>query len=102
MGIMEDKSKNLFLFGDYTASWIESLDGLSKQALSTPWLNEYLKDITKIYRDEVQHVEPFLRNSLGPLSELKSIADRYRHSVDEISFAQGLGMFAVQSAILLL
>lgn len=98
---MKQVPRTILLFGDYTESWIDSIDSLCKQADSTPWLQSFLNDIVLLIKDHKKDVEPFLQASLGDFTDLQDLADRWRHTKDELSFVQGLMLYTVRAAFLL-
>lgn len=98
---MKKVTGSVLLFGDYTEPWIESIDSLYKQAGSAPWLQSFLDDTVLVIKEQKKGAERFLQDCLGEFTDLKDLADRYRHTTDEISYVQGLMLYTIRAAYLL-
>ncbi|KAI9717847.1 MAG: polyketide synthase pks13 [Chrysothrix sp. TS-e1954] len=98
---MEQMQRTVLLFGDYTEPWTDSIDSLSEQADSIPWLQSFLNDVVLLIKDHRKDLEPFLQASLGHFTDLQDLADRWRHTEDELGFVQVLMLYTVRAAFLL-
>ncbi|KAF2258098.1 ketoacyl-synt-domain-containing protein [Lojkania enalia] len=96
-------TKTILLFGDQTDPWIDDIDQLYKQAVSTPWLQAFLDELSWTMNTEVKAImlDPILQDSLGHFSSLKELSERYRHNTDELGMARSLLIYAMRAANLL-
>ena len=96
-------TKTVFIFGDITDGWVDGLDLLLKQAVSTPWLNSFLNELAGVVREEVKSVllDRTLRDSLGHFSSLAELGEKFRHTADEFGLARAVLLHAVRAGFLL-
>jgi iterative type I PKS product template protein len=93
----------VLLFGDATDSWVDGLDQIHKQAASTPWLKSFLDKMCDTIHTEINSniIDRALQASLGRFSSLQELAERYRHSKEELGVVRALLLHAVRAGILL-
>ena len=93
--------QTILYFGDQTDPYIDGIDRLYKQAATTPWLEKFLNDIARVFREETKGLDPAMHDRLGDFSSLLELTDRYRHVTDEMGIAHSLLLHAVRAATLL-
>lgn len=93
----------ILLFGDATDSWVDGIDQLYKQAVSTPWLKSFLDKLADVINAEVKitTMDRTLQDSLGRFSSLQELGERYLHSDDELGVVRALLLHAVRAGFLL-
>lgn len=93
----------VLVFGDATDSWVDGLDQVYKQAVSTPWLKGFLDELTDIVGEETKggSLDSTLKENVGYFSTLQELSDRYRHSSEKYGLVQALLLHAVRSSTLL-
>lgn len=91
----------VLLFGDVTDSWVNGMDYVCGQATTTPWLQAFLKDLFSAFKAEVRGMDRFLRESFGTCSSFQELAQKYRHSADQVGMVHGMLLYTVRAALLL-
>lgn len=93
----------ILLFGDQTDSWIDGIDHLYKQAISTPWLQSFLDELSCAFNTEIKAamLDHALLDSLGHFSNLQELNERYRHTTDDLGMVQSLLIYAMRAGTLL-
>lgn len=77
------------------------MDYVCGQATTTPWLQSFLGDLFSAFTDEVRGMDRFLRESFGVCSNFQELAQKYRHSGDEVGMVHAMLLYAVRAALLL-
>ena len=98
---MDPTQPTVFLFGDVTDPWVDGMDYVCGQATTTTWLHSFLKDLFYAFKAEVRGMDRFLRESFGTCSSFQELAQKYRHSGDEVGMIHGLLLYTVRAALLL-
>ncbi|QPC76873.1 hypothetical protein HYE68_007625 [Fusarium pseudograminearum] len=98
---MAPNKKTILLFGDQTDSWVDGIDRLYQDAASTPWLQSFLDDLTHAFKTHTVGMNAVLRTSLGDFATLQELAEKYRHTTDDVGMAQAFLIYAVRAGILL-
>nr|ACD39753.1 non-reducing polyketide synthase [Hypomyces subiculosus] len=93
--------QTILYFGDQTDSWVDSLDQLYRQAATIPWLQTFLDDLVKVFKEESRGMDHALQDSVGEYSTLLDLADRYRHGTDEIGMVRAVLLHAARGGMLL-
>ncbi|KAK0728742.1 hypothetical protein B0T26DRAFT_768494 [Lasiosphaeria miniovina] len=91
----------VLLFGDVTDGWVSGMDYVSDKAVTTPWLRFFLADLFSAFRTEVKAMDRFLRDSFGACSNFQELAQKYRHSGDEVGMVHAMLLYAVRASMLL-
>lgn len=91
----------VLLFGDVTEAWVDGMDYVCGQATTTPWLRSFLGDLFSAFTAEVREMDRFLRESFGVCSNFQELAQKYRHSGDEVGMVHAMLLYAVRAALLL-
>ena len=91
----------VLLFGDVTDAWVDGMDYVCGQATTTPWLQSFLGDLFTAFKAEVRGMDRFLRDSFGVCSSFQELAQKYRHSSDQVGMVHALLLYAVRAALLL-
>ena|ERR1700761_1516267 len=98
---MESNPQTILYFGDQTDAWVDGIDQLYRQAATIPWLQTLLDDLLQVIKEESKGMDQVLRDRLGDYSSLLELADRYRHTPDELGIARAFLLHAVRAAMLL-
>jgi hypothetical protein len=98
---MSSRPQTLLYFGDQTDAWVDGIDQLYRQAATTPWIQAFLDDLLRVLKEESQGMDDVLRDSLGEYSSLLELAERYRHTTDEVGMARAILLHAVRAGMLL-
>lgn len=98
---MEQPAHTILYFGDQTDAWIDGIDQLHRQAATTPWLQSLLAHLVRVYKEESRGMDTVLQDSMGDYSTLQDLADRYRHSPDQLGMVHALLLHSVRAAMLL-
>lgn len=98
---MPSVAQTVLYFGDQTDAWLEGIDQLFRQAKTTPWLRSFLDDLVRLFKEGSHGMDSVLQESLGNFSTLLELADRYRHTADEVGLVHAILLHAVRSAMLL-
>ncbi|KAI3397077.1 hypothetical protein diail_11219, partial [Diaporthe ilicicola] len=91
----------VLLFGDVTEAWVDGMDYVCGQAATTPWLQSFLGDLFSAFAAEVRGMDRFLRDSFGASSNFQELAQKYRHSGDQVGMVHAMLLYAVRAALLL-
>ncbi|KAJ0122145.1 hypothetical protein J7T55_002657 [Diaporthe amygdali] len=91
----------VLLFGDVTEAWVDGMDYVCGQAITTPWLQSFLGDLFSAFTVEVRGMERFLRESFGVCSSFQELAQKYRDSGDQVGMVHAMLLYAVRAALLL-
>ncbi|KAJ4287151.1 Non-reducing polyketide synthase curS2 [Kalmusia sp. IMI 367209] len=91
----------VLLFGDVTDAWVDGMDYVSRQAITTPWLQSFLEDIFSAFKAEVRSMDRFLRESFGDCSSFQELAQNIRHSGDPVGMVHAILLYTVRAALLL-
>ncbi|ROV92577.1 hypothetical protein VMCG_08955 [Cytospora schulzeri] len=93
----------VLLFGDVTDAWVDGMDYVCSQATTTPWLQSFLRDLFSAFRDEVKAMDRFFQESfgIGACSSFQELAQKYRHSGDQVGMVHAMLLYAVRAALLL-
>ncbi|KAF9634982.1 LasS2 [Lasiodiplodia theobromae] len=98
---MASSPQTILYFGDQTDSWADGIDQLYRQAATTPWLQTFLDELCQAVKEESAGMDRVLRDSLGVYSSFLDLADRYRHTTDEVGMAHAVLLHVVRAAMLL-
>lgn len=98
---MASSPQTILYFGDQTDSWADGIDQLYRQAATTPWLKTFLDELCQAVKEESAGMDWVLRDSLGVYSSFLDLADRYRHTTDEVGMAHAVLLHVVRAAMLL-
>ena len=98
---MASSLQTILYFGDQTDSWADGIDQLYRQAAKIPWLQSFLDDLAKAFKDEAIGMDRVLHDSLGDYSSLLELADRYRHATDGMGMAHAMLLHTLRAAMLL-
>ncbi|KAL2401278.1 Non-reducing polyketide synthase curS2 [Exophiala dermatitidis] len=98
-----EATRTVVIFGDITDPWVDGLDQLFKQSVSTPWLKSFLDELAGVVRAEAKSVllDRALQDSLGHFSSLAELGEKYRHTTDEFGLARAILLHAVRAGFLL-
>lgn len=77
------------------------MDYVCGQATTTPWLRSFLGDLFSAFTAEVREMDRFLRESFGVCSNFQELAQKFRHSGDEVGMVHAMLLYAVRAALLL-
>lgn len=91
----------VLLCGDVTDSWVDGIDHIYDQATTTPWLQSFLVQLFAALKSEVKAMESFLRETFGACSSFQELAQKYRHSGDQVGMVHALLLYTVRAALLL-
>ncbi|KAG8156824.1 hypothetical protein KVR01_013237 [Diaporthe batatas] len=93
--------RTIILFGDATDSWVDGIDQLYSEAVSTPWLRHFLDQMTNVVATEARAttMDRSLQDSLGYFSSLQELGDRYRHSSDDFGLVQAILLHAARAGL---
>jgi hypothetical protein len=91
----------VLLFGDLTDAWVGGMDYVLDQASKTPWLQSFLEDLFTAFKNEVKEMESFLKESFGPCSNFKELAQRHRRSRDQVGLVHAMLLYTVRATLLL-
>ncbi|KAK1991790.1 beta-ketoacyl synthase domain-containing protein [Colletotrichum falcatum] len=73
----------VFVFGDQTDVFYPTIKLLYTQSLASPWLCLFMQTATSTLKDEIQALEPELRDSFGgDFTDLLQLAERFKESGD--------------------
>jgi len=89
------------LFGDVTDSWLHGMDYVYDQVPTKPWLHSFLDDLFSVLKTEVRSMDQFLRESFGTCSNFQELAQKYRHSSDEVGMVHAMLLYTVRASIML-
>lgn len=98
---MDSPTKSVLYFGDQTDSFVDGIDQLFRQAATTPWLQNFLDDLARVFKEESMGMDPVLQKSMGEYFSLLELADQYRHTADEVGMARAVLLHAVRGSMLL-
>lgn len=99
---MNSLSQTVLYFGDQTDASVDGIDQLYRQSILEPWLQKFLDvDLLQVIKEESKGMDRVLCDSLGDYTNLLELADRYRHTADEVGMARAILLHAVRSAMLL-
>lgn len=98
---MSATPQTLLYFGDQTDSWVDGIDQLFRQAAAVPWIQTFLDDVLRALKEESQGMDDVLQDSLGDYSSLLALAERYRHTTDEVGMARAFLLHTVRAGMLL-
>ncbi|KAF1962477.1 ketoacyl-synt-domain-containing protein [Byssothecium circinans] len=101
--VSSNTEATILLFGDQTDPWVDGLDQLYSQAVSSPWLQSFLERVAEAITTETKSIgiDDALQNALGHFSSLQDLADRYRHGDDELGVVRCLLLHTVRAGTLL-
>jgi hypothetical protein len=99
--MMDSITKSILYFGDQTDSFVDGIDQLFRQAATTPWLQRFLDDSLLVVNEESIGMDPVLQQSIGEYSSLLDLADRYRHTADEVGMARAVLLHVARGGMLL-
>jgi len=91
----------VLLFGDVTDAWVDGMDYICGQALTTPWLRSFLEDMFSAFKAEVRNMDRFLRDSFGTSSSFQELAQKYRNPGDQVGMVHAMLLYTVRAALLL-
>ena len=77
------------------------MDYVCSQAITAAWLQSFLKDLFYAFKAEVRGMDSFLRDSFGACSSFEELAQKYRHTGDEVGMIHGMLLYTVRAALLL-
>lgn len=95
------RQQTVLYFGDQTDPWADGIDRLYRQAATSTWLQSFLDDLTRVFKEEARGMDRVLHDSLGDYFSLLELADRYRHTTDEMGMAHAILLHALRAATLL-
>lgn len=73
----------VLVFGDQTDTFYPTIKLLYSQASSSPWLRRFLQSATAVVKEEINALEPRLRDSFGgDFTDLVHLAGRFQGSND--------------------
>lgn len=98
---MEPNTQTILYFGDQTDLWIDGIEQLHRQAAIIPWLQSFLDDLVRVFKEESSGMDAVLQDSVGDYVDLLELADRYRHDADQVGMAHAILLHAVRAAMLL-
>lgn len=98
---MDTQTKSILYFGDQTDSFVDGIDQLFRQAATTPWLQDFLDEMLRVFKEESIGMDHVLQKSMGEYSSLLDLADRYRHSPDQVGMARAVLLHTVRAGMLL-
>lgn len=98
---MESIRKTILFIGDQTDPWVDSIDYITKNAVRTPWLRSFMRDLCHTVKLELSGMEPEVTESLGNFQSLQELAERYRDVGDETGVANAILIHAVRAVMLL-
>lgn len=98
---MASGPQTILYFGDQTDPWADGIDRLYRQATTTSWLQLFLDDLARVFKEEAKGMDRVLYDSLGDYSSLLELGDKYRHTTDEMGMAHAMLLHALRAATLL-
>lgn len=98
---MASTRKTILFIGDQTDPWVESIDHITKNAIQTPWIKSFMRDLCHTYKAELRGMEPGVSESLGNFQSLQELAERFRVQGDDTGVANAMLVHAVRAVFLL-
>lgn len=95
------RKKTILFFGDQTDEWLDHINYIARQAVSTPWLQSFMEDVCGTVKSETRGMESTMTESLGEYASLYELAERYTHITDEAGLANAILIYTMRAAMLL-
>ncbi|EFQ36633.1 beta-ketoacyl synthase domain-containing protein [Colletotrichum graminicola M1.001] len=91
----------VFVFGDQTDVFYPTIKLLYAQSSASPWLRLFLQTATSTLKDEIQAMEPNLRDTFGgDFTDLLQLAERFRESGDPEGLASTVLVTIMRTGVL--
>lgn len=98
---LDPQERPVLVFGDQTDVFYPTIKLLYSQASASPWLREFLQSATSTLKEEIDALEPKLRDTFGgDFTDLLHLAERFRESGDPEGLASTVLVTIMRAGVL--